>query len=190
MQQQEDQYFIDKVLAGESSAFAVLVDRHKNNVFNICIKILQNREDAEEVAQDVFIKLFDKLKTFRSDAKLSTWIFRIAYNMSISRQRKRKRHHVEIDERAMADADEEESLNRLHLESVVERERKLKTAIEKLDGPHQLVLQLFYEKEMSIIDIAKVTGISESNVRVKMHRARKRLFTLMDDATIHQENSV
>lgn len=190
MPQEEDQYFIEKVLAGESSAFAVLVDRHKSNVFNICIKILQNREDAEEVAQDVFSKVFEKLKTFRKDAKFSTWIFRIAYNMSISRQRKRKRHHMEIDEPALAGADEEDTINRLHIESVVEREKKLKTAIEKLDGPNQLVLQLFYEKEMSIIEITKVTNISESNVRVKMHRARKRLFILIDEATVQPENSI
>ena len=190
MLKQEDQFFIDKVLAGDTSAFAVLVERHKNNVFNICIKILHNREDAEEVAQDTFLKVIEKLKTFRKEAKFSTWIFRIAYNMSISRQRKNKTKQLDIKDYMSETSSEEEMIERLNLESTEEREMRLRSAIAKLEGTQQLLLQLYYDKDLSTIEMAKITNLSESNVRVKMHRARKILFSLMATAPETSKNSI
>jgi len=179
MLKQEDQFYIDKVLAGDSSAFAVLVERHKNNVFNICIKILRNREEAEEVAQDTFLKIFEKLGSFKKEAKFSTWLFRIAYNTSISQQRKSKVKQLDIDHSTVETYSEDAFLESLNLESIEEREGKLKSAIAKLDNEQQLLLQLYYDKDMSIIDMAKITRLSESNIKVKIHRARQRLFKLM-----------
>lgn len=190
MLKQEDQFFIDKVLAGDTSAFAVLVERHKNNVFNICIKVLHNREDSEEVAQDTFLKVFEKLKTFRKEAKFSTWIFRIAYNMSISRQRKNKTKQLDIKDYMSETSSEEEMIERLNLESTEEREMLLRSAIAKLEGTQQLLLQLYYDKDLSTIEMAKITNLSESNVRVKMHRARKILFSLMATMPETTKNSI
>lgn len=177
-----DQFYIDKVLAGDSSAFAVLVERHKNNVFNICIKILQNREEAEEVAQDTFLKVYEKLSTFKKEAKFSTWLFRIAYNTSISQQRKTKTNKLDIDDSYIETSAEDELIEKLNLESIEERERSLKSAIAKLEAEQQLLLQLYYDKDMSVVDIAKITNLSESNVKVKIHRARQRLLKLMQSA--------
>jgi RNA polymerase sigma factor (sigma-70 family) len=179
MLKREDQFYIEKVLAGDSSAFAVLVERHKNNVFNICIKILRNKEEAEEVAQDTFLKVFEKLNTFKKEAKFSTWLFRIAYNMSISQQRKSKAKQLDIDDYFIETYSEDEMINILDLETIEERERKLKSAISNLDAEQELLLQLYYDKNMSVIDVAKITNLSESNVKVKIHRARQRLFKLM-----------
>jgi RNA polymerase sigma factor (sigma-70 family) len=175
----KDQFYIDKVLAGDSSAFIVLVDRHKHNVFNICIKILRNKEEAEEVAQDTFLKVFDKLNTFKNEAKFSTWLFRIAYNMSISLQRKSKVKHVEMDDYIIQTHTENELIEQLNLETTEEREQRLRSAISKLEPDQQLLLQFFYDKEMSVIDVAKITNLSQSHVKVKIHRARQRLFKLM-----------
>ena len=182
----EDQFYIDKVLAGDSSAFAVLVDRHKLNVFNICMKILRNREEAEEVAQDIFLKVFEKLDTFKQEAKFSTWLFRIAYNMSISQQRKHKVKPLGVEDHFIELSNEDELIDKLNLETIEERERKLKMAIEKLEAEQQLLLQLYYDKDMSVMDVASITNLSQSNVKVKIHRARQRLFKLMEAAPIPQ----
>tara|TARA_Y100000385_G_scaffold273218_1_gene314877 strand:+ start:228 stop:794 length:567 start_codon:yes stop_codon:yes gene_type:complete len=183
MLKQEDQFYIEKVLAGDSSAFAVLVERYKNNVFNICVKILRNKEEAEEAAQDTFLKVFEKLNTFKKEAKFSTWLFRIAYNMSISRQRKSKAKKLAIDDYFIDTHSEDELIVKLNLEFIEERERKLKSAISKLEGEQQLLLQLYYDKDMSVIDVAKITNLSESNVKVKIYRARQRLFKMMQTRT-------
>ncbi len=179
MLKQEDQFYIKKVLAGDSSAFAVLVDRHKNNVFNICIKILCNKEEAEEVAQDTFLKVYDKLNTFKEEAKFSTWLYRIAFNTSISQQRKNKAKHFNTDDYIIEMYSEDDLIEQLNIETIEERERQLKLAISKLDGEQQLLLELYYDKDISVIEVAKITNLSQSNVKVKIHRARQKLFQLM-----------
>jgi RNA polymerase sigma factor (sigma-70 family) len=190
MLKSEDQFYIDKVLAGDSSAFAVLVERHKNNVFNICIKILENREEAEEVAQDTFLKVFEKLNTFKKEAKFSTWLFRIAYNMSISQRRKTKVVQLEVDDYFMESYAEDDLVESLNIESIELREAELKSAIARLDNEQQLLLQLYYDKDLSIIEVAKITNLTESNVKVKIHRARKKLFKLMETTTkIHSKTA-
>ena len=136
----KDQVYIDKVLAGDTSAFAVLVDRHKNVVFSICVRILGNKEEAEEVAQDTFLKAYEKLATFRKEANFSSWLFRIAYNMSISQQRKSKVKKVNLDEYLLDSNTENEIIDELYLESMEEREKKLKAAIQKLESQQQLLL--------------------------------------------------
>ena len=90
MKYQNDNYYIDRVLSGDVSAYALLVSKHKNLVFSIVLKILNNREDAEEIAQDVFLKAYQSLKKFEQKSKFSTWLYRIAYNSAISRTRKKK----------------------------------------------------------------------------------------------------
>ena len=174
-----DQFYIEKVLAGDSHTFVVLVDRHKNNVFNICVKILQNREEAEEAAQDTFLKAFNKLKTFKQEAKFSTWLFRIAYNISISRKRKYKAKHLDIDDYVTSTNFGDGWIDRLDLESKEQRETKLKTAIFKLKPEQQLLLQLYYDKGMTVMDVAKITDRSESNIKVSLYRARQKLFKLL-----------
>jgi RNA polymerase sigma-70 factor (ECF subfamily) len=183
MLKREDQFFIKKVLAGDSSAFAVLVDRHKNDVFNICVKILRNKEEAEEVAQDTFLKVFDKLNTFKKESKFSTWLYRIAFNTSISQLRKSKSKQLDTVDYFIEIHSEEELIDKLNLENIEERERKLKFAISALNSEQQLLLQLYYEKDISVIEVAKITNLSESNVKVKIHRARQKLFQLMQPST-------
>jgi RNA polymerase sigma factor (sigma-70 family) len=179
MFKREDQFYIKKVLAGDSSAFAVLVDRHKNDVFNICVKLLRNKEEAEEVAQDTFLKVFEKLNTFKEEAKFSTWLYRIAFNTSISQQRKSNAKQLDTNAYYIEMYSEDELIDQFNIETIEERERKLKLAISKLNGEQQLLLQLYYDKDISVIEVAKITKLSQSNVKVKIHRARQKLFQLM-----------
>ena len=86
---QSDHHYIDKVLEGDVSAYTQLVEKHKDMVFTIANKITRHREDAEEIAQDAFMKAFQHLKEFRKQSKFSTWLYRIAYNHCISVIRKK-----------------------------------------------------------------------------------------------------
>ncbi len=182
MQQPDDQFYIDKVLAGDSSAFAVLVERHKNNVFNICLKILSKREEAEEVAQDTFLKVYEKLDSFKQEAKFSTWLYRIAYNTSISHQRKAKPKPMEIRDYILDSYTEDDLIEKLETEPKEGREKQLKFALAKLEPEQHLLLQLYYDKDMPVSEVAQITNLSESNVKVKIYRARQKLFTLMKTA--------
>ena len=97
MKYQDDNFYIEKVLNGDSSAYAALVDKHKNLVFSIALKVLNSREDAEEIAQDAFIKAFHSLKSFERKSKFSTWLYRIVYNAAISHTRKRVLETIPMD---------------------------------------------------------------------------------------------
>ena len=96
MASNKDQIYIDKVLNGDLSAYGKLVDRHKDMAFSIALKIVRIREDAEEIVQDAFIKAYQKLSSFRKDAKFSTWLYRIVYNAAISHTRKRRLESTEL----------------------------------------------------------------------------------------------
>ena len=104
----DDNHYIDRILSGDVAAYAMLVAKHKNLVFSIALKILNNREDAEEVAQDCFLKVFQALKTFEKKSKFSTWMYRIVYNAAISKTRKKKLDVVPMDNYVINNYTEEE----------------------------------------------------------------------------------
>ena len=79
----EDRDLVQEVLSGKNSAFRALVEEYQDRVFNACLNVLRDREDAEDVAQEVFIEVFNSLRSFRGDSKLSTWIYRIAVSKSL-----------------------------------------------------------------------------------------------------------
>ncbi len=89
MKLSDDNFYISKILAGDSTAYVFLIEKYKNMAFSIALKITRNREDAEEIAQDAFIKVYDSLKDFRKKSKFSTWLYKIVYNTAISRIRKK-----------------------------------------------------------------------------------------------------
>ena len=83
-----DQVYIEAILNGDANAFAVLVDRYKDLVFTLALRMMKHREEAEEAAQDTFIKAFKSLNKFKGDSKFSTWIYRVAYNTCLDRLKK------------------------------------------------------------------------------------------------------
>ena len=107
----DDNHYIDRVLSGDVASYALLVSKHKNLVFSIALKILNNREDAEEVAQDCFMKVFQALKTFERKSKFSTWLYRIVYNAAISRTRKKRLELVPMDNYVIHNYTEDEVSN-------------------------------------------------------------------------------
>jgi RNA polymerase sigma-70 factor (ECF subfamily) len=181
MEHRDDNHYIQQVIAGDTTAYAALVNRHKDLVFSIVLKIVQNREDAEEVAQDVFVKAFQKLITFRRDSRFSTWLYRIAFNEAISKTRLKRPPEVEIiDEISESAADEEIEDNVLGLDRE-EQKKAVEMALKKLHPEDQLLIDLFYREGLPVGEISTITGLSESNVKVRMHRLRKKIYVELNE---------
>lgn len=175
MKYHDDNYYIDRVLGGDVSAYAQLVAKHKNLVFSIALKILNNREDAEEIAQDCFVKVFHALKTFEKKSKFSTWLYRIVYNASISKTRKKRVDLVPMDNYVINNYSEEEVNEGIYdIEPDVQKQL-IEKAMQKLSDDESLLITLFYQAENSIDEISNITGLSTSNVKVRLHRIRKKL---------------
>lgn len=175
MKYKEDQFYINQVLAGQVNAYAAIVEKHKELVYTIIVKILQSKEDAEEIAQDVFLKAFQSLKDFQGSAKFSTWLYRIAYNAAISKTRKKKWDLVSIDQQlnnSVYDQPFEQQDFMINQETQM---KSLKKALNKLSDEENLIVTLFYFNENSIEEISEITSLSVSNVKVRLHRIRKKL---------------
>lgn len=174
MKYQDDNYYIDRVLSGDVPAYAMLVAKHKNLVFSIALKILTNREDAEEVAQDCFVKVFQSLKKFERKSKFSTWLYRIVYNASISKTRKKKLELIPMDNYVINNYTEDDVSGIDGIEPEEQR-AMIERAMEHLSDDENLLITLFYKGENSIEEISNITGLTMSNVKVRLYRIRKKL---------------
>jgi RNA polymerase sigma factor (sigma-70 family) len=170
-----DAELVQQVLNGNNNAFRFLVAKHQRLVVHIVGRIVQQQEDVEDVCQEVFIKVFRKLKKFRGESKLSTWIAKIAYNTSISHIRKGKHDAQSYDEKPLLIATErDESLN----QKLIEREeakKYLMQFIEKLPVQYRTVLTLFHLEEFSYREIEEITEMPEGTIKSYLSRARQLL---------------
>ncbi len=178
MEQENDIYYIEKVKNGQTQYYSYIVEKYKDIVFSIALKVLRNREDAEEMAQESFIKAYKSLHTFKGKAKFSSWLYRITYNNCISEIRRRKIHFTPIDEVEIKDDAESFNIEGLPEES---REKYIKTALDKLPEDEYTLILLYYFEEQSIEEISKITRLTESNAKVKLYRARKKLYTILNN---------
>lgn len=170
-----EEFYIQQVIKGDTAAFAEIVRHYKDLVFTIAFRILKNAEEAEEVAQDSFLKAFRNLSTFRNEAKFSTWLFRIAYNGALSQHRKKRYDHVSTEDRQAIQVSFEDSSNGFQNLKTEQRKVYIGKAMESLSAEEASLVQFFYYSELSIKEIAEITSLDESNIKVKLHRARKRL---------------
>lgn len=176
MNNDDDNRLIDLVLGGDTSAFAGLVHRHKNMVFSIALKILHNREDAEEVAQDSFMKAFKSLRSFEKKSKFSTWLYRIVYNAAITKTRKKRVEFVTIDDQIITTYSEDDIQNQVGMYDTNEQKIIINRALKRLSEEDNLLITLFYKANNSVEEISTITGLTESNVKVRLHRIRKKLY--------------
>ena len=175
MEFQSDAYYIDKVLNGNKNAFASLVDKHKHMVFTVALRIVRTREDAEEIAQDAFIKAFQSLDKFKQESKFSTWIYKIAYNAAISKTRRKKIETAPIEVNVVENYTLDEIFE--NLDRLEENEQKsiISRLFEALNPDESTLITLYYYQQVQTEEIADITGLSQSNVKVKLHRIRQKM---------------
>ena len=179
MKFETDTFYLQQIMTGNVRAYAILVEKHKEMVFSIALKILHNREDAEEIAQDVFVKAYQSLANFKNEAKFSTWLYRIVYNTAISKVRKKKIELSPLDESTINNYSDDTSENQFLLSDDPDRFELLQRALKSLPEDENVIVSLFYQNDSSIEDISSVTGLTVANVKVKLHRIRKKLYTEM-----------
>ena len=173
---------ISKLQAGEEQAFKELVESYQDKVINTCYGFLHNREDAEDAAQDVFIEVYRSIGAFREEARLSSWIYRIAVSKALDALRRNKRkkrlaffQNILIpDKKEVNDAQSTEATPQENLEQK-ERARVLKQAVDALPENQRVAITLNKYEGFSYLDIAEIMGTSLSAVESLIHRAKKNL---------------
>ncbi len=176
METGSDQIYIDKVLQGDTNAFAYLIEKYKNMAYTIAIKIVKNNEDAEEIAQDSFLKAYNKLNTFKGESKFSTWLYTIVYRNAISKVRKKKIITYDIDDHVINNYQSDHDFPQIEALKNKEQKIYIKKIIDKLPETDALLITLFYLNESKVDEIEKITGLTQSNIKVKLFRARKKLY--------------
>ena len=176
-----DNEIISRVLAGDQQAYALLVDRYQRYVFTLTLRFVKTREDAEEVAQDVFIKVYRSLADFRGASKFSTWLYTIVNTTCITFLRKKKLETHSLDnEKVFEAADSIDSGMRANLIEQKSRVAMVNQAIQLLNPDDAEILTLFYKGEQTLDEIAVILAIEPNAAKVRLHRARTRLKDKME----------
>jgi RNA polymerase sigma factor (sigma-70 family) len=183
-----DNEIISRVLTGDQQAYALLVSRYKNFVFTLALRYTKNREDAEEVSQDIFVKAYRALADFRGASKFSTWLYTIVNTTCITFLRKKRleTHSLE-NEKIFEIADSQDSGLRANLIEQKSRVNMVNRAIDLLNGDDATIITLFYKSEQTLDEIARILGIDPNTAKVRLHRARARL---KDKMLTHFEQEV
>lgn len=182
MDSYNDIKYIEQVLHGSINAFSHIVDHHKNKAYNLALRICGNSEDAEEIAQDAFLKAYRSLSAFRKDCSFATWLFRIVFNTAVSHVRTRKMDHLSLED---FPADATDFIGENPSEETTETEHRktiVNFAIQKLNEEERGIISLYYYEELSLEEIADVTGINKANVKVKLFRTRQKMLEILEKA--------
>src|ERR1700761_6470197 len=176
-----DTEIIKRILEGQQALFAQLVERYQQYVFTLVLRFTDNREDAEEISQDVFVKTYRSLADFRGDTKFSTWLFTIVRTSCITFLRKKKLDTTSIDnERTFLQLENQESGFKANTIEQKSRHAMVNEAIRLLSPDDAQVITLFYQGEQSLEEIGQIMGLDPNTVKVKLHRARHRLKEKME----------
>ena len=175
MNKPADAYLIDQIIAGHKSLFAQLIDRYSAMAFTLAFRILDNREDAEEVVQDAFVKAYEHLGDFRQKSKFSTWLYRIVYNTAITSTRNRKPFLQEIDGQSYQVPDTGSSDGLVYGFTTDEAGELVRKMLALLPEEDRIIITLYYLNESGIEEIHAITGLSKANIKVRLFRARKKM---------------
>lgn len=176
-----DIYYVERILAGDTSCFACLLDRYSRQVHSLITKVVHNREDAEELTQDVFMKVFKSLSSFKGNSSFSTWLYRIAYNTALSDARKKKQEFLAIEEAQIVNVSEEEIEEAFGRTDNSVNIIRLEKALEQLMPDDRFIILLYYMEEKTVEEVSIITGLTVTNVKTRLHRIRKRLLVIIKE---------
>ncbi len=174
-----DDIYLRLVLEGDISKFSWFVDKYKGMAFSIAYRVVHNREDAEEVVQDSFLKAFRSLDKFKRGSKFSTWFYRIVVNTALTRVRTTKPKTDPFDDNEGGDAIVERVEAAYRNLDLFEQKELINAALDELAMEDRLVLTLYYLNENTIEEIAEITGVARENLKMRLHRARGRLYAAL-----------
>jgi RNA polymerase sigma-70 factor (ECF subfamily) len=180
-EQQDDILIIQMILQGQQSAFATLVDKYQSYVFTLAMRYVNDRELAEELAQDIFVKAYRYLADFKGNSKFSTWLYTIVNTTCLSHLRKKKEDTILLEEERMISVSDnsfgEKPTDRLEQKT---QQQLLEKAMKLLPETDAQLITLFYQGEQSIGEVGRIMGLTTSNVKVKLFRARQKLKEILE----------
>ena len=180
-----DQSLVDKVLRGDTNAFKVIIKNTEGLVAQIVFKMIPGAEDRKDIAQDIYLKTFQKLGGFKFQSKLSTWIGQIAYNTCINHLRKKK--ILLIDNSISDNKSEDDTLEMMdktinwpdnETEKIIFKKELsgiLKKEIDKLSPLYRTLITLYHNEELNYLEIVEITELPEGTIKNYLFRARKTL---------------
>lgn len=187
-QEPNDAEVVQMVLRGRPEAYALLVKRYQDFAFTLALKYTHSREEAEELAQDAFVKAYRALADFRGASRFSTWLYTIVHTTCLSHLRLRKKPVVSVEPEKISQLE-----HRLHNPASASggiearhREQWIKTAIDALPETDQRIVSLFYQGEQSMEEIARILGMTAANVKIRLFRARQKMHTVLKQHLLHE----
>jgi len=175
-QELTDLELIQNVLTGNTGQYALLVKRHQRFVFTLALRFAKNREDAEEIAQDCFVKAYKALGSFKQTAKFSTWLYTITYTTAMTFLRKKRLDTSSIsDEETFLQLENHTSAFNANVYEQQNSHAFLNLAINELLPDDAAIITLFYKGEQSLEEIGEALNMEPNTIKVKLHRARQRL---------------
>ncbi len=167
---------------GTTDYFGVIYDRYSNKVYRKCLSFVKEETIAQDMVQDIFLKVFFQLSKFKGNSRFSTWLYAITYNFCVEHYRKHSKYSkVEISEQHDQPSDDQEEQELLSL-----RIDQLKMALEQVDPSDKMILLMKYQDDISIKEIRNQLGISESAVKMRLSRARQRLKKVVQEMEMEQ----
>ena len=179
--QTDDIAVIQLVLQGKQAAYATLVDRYQPYVFKLAMRYVNNREVAEELAQDVFVKAYRFLADFKGNSKFSTWLYTIVNTTCLSYLRKKSDGTVLLEEEKMIGISDHQFAEKPS--DILEQKttkQMLGSAIKLLPEEDARLLTLFYQAEQSVDEVGTIMGLTATNVKVRLFRARAKLKEILE----------
>ena len=175
MRDLDEQEYIRRVRNGDHAAYAVLVDAYKAMAYSIALKILRCEEEAQDAAQEGFIKAFQQLHQFEGKSKFSTWLYTIVYRTAIAKKKDASLKTLPLTDHIRANFTHDHSAPQLAQLQSDDIQRSMRMAIDKLPETEGLLVILYYMNENSIREIEHITGLSGANIKIRLFRARKKL---------------
>lgn len=176
----DEQRLIARILDGHESDYGYFLERYGGEVFAIVSRLVPNREDAEELTQDAFVRAYSCLDSFIGRSSFSTWVCRIAYTTTVSWLRKKRIKYLSIEDR--------KGLSDKEVDEVLDNESRLdelRSAIALLRPDEQMLLELFYYESRPLADIAYILDMEAGTIATRLHRIRRKLYSLMKHGTTH-----
>jgi RNA polymerase sigma-70 factor, ECF subfamily len=179
-----DAELVERYLAGDTAAFDEIMVRYERQIYRICYRFVDNREDAMDLAQEVFIKAFEHLATFRRESTLKTWLYRIAMNHCINHVKKHSQEFVEVTEYTG-------SVHSRVQDQLEEREQRehFRRLVKLLPPKQKAILELRINEQLSYEEIAKISGRSISTIKASVFFALEKLRKLVKDPELKKNRS-
>ena len=170
----DEQRLIARILDGHESDYGYFLERYGGEVFAIVSRLVPNREDAEELTQDAFVRAYSRLDSFVGRSSFSTWVCRIAYTTTVSWLRKKRVKYLSIeDKQGLSDKEVDEVLDD---ESRLD---ELREAIALLRPDEQMLLELYYFESRPMADIAYILDMEAGTIATRLHRIRRKLYSMI-----------